>query len=154
MAMEGICQIKSYKMTRDIRPSFSFRNVNISSALVLPDKDQDVELFTTMYPEKISTASVSKIWYTFSISSFLKDTSISHCAGSISVTLAGARRAGTVAIDATGYDTWTMGRWYAKLASEGLRFGSNFQSLISIRTDKYKSRPDALSTCSLYCRRP
>ena len=152
MGMEAISQIKRYHSAGAIKPSFSFRNVNISSALVIQDGDQDTELFTMMYPEKISTTSASGIWYTFSISSVQSGISVSHCSGSISVTLSPVKQIGSSFVDAADYDRWTMGRWYEKLADEGLRFGSRFQTLTSMKTKKDRIQPEALSTCLLYQR--
>lgn len=57
-------------------------------------------------------------------------------------------------MDAADYDEWTMGRWYEKLANEGLRFGPTFQTLTSMKTEKEKMQPGALSTCRLYQRVP
>lgn len=154
MGMEAISQIKRYHSALAIKPSFSFRNVSISSALVIQDGDQDTELFTMMYPEKISTTSASEIWYTFSISSVQNGVSVSHCSGSISVTLSPVEQIGSSFIDAENYDKWTMGRWYEKLANEGLRFGPMFQTLTSMKTEKERMQPEALSTCTLYQRVP
>lgn len=152
MGMEAVSQIKRYHSAQAIKPSFSFRNVNISTALVIQDGDQDTELFTMMYPEKISTTSASGIWYTFYISSVQSGISVSHCSGSISVTLSPIKQIGSSFVDAADYDKWTMGRWYEKLANEGLRFGPTFQTLTSMKTEKERIQPEALSTCRLYQR--
>ena len=152
--MEAISQLKGLNPAQQAKPSFSFRNVNISSALVVHDGEEDTELFTMMYPEKISTASSSGIWYTFSISSFQSGISVSHCNGSVSVTLAAVDQAGSTFVDAADYDKWAMGRWYEKLADEGLRFGPTFQTLTSMKTEKQRAQPQALSTCRLYQRVP
>ena len=154
MAMEAVSRVKKYSPAQDNKPTFSFRSVNILSALVVQGGDQEIELFTTMYPEKISTASASGIWYTFMISSVSSGTAVSHCTGNISVTLSAASVAGTTFVDATGYDTWSMGRWYEKLASEGLCFGPTFQTLTSMRTEKSRTQPKALSTTKVYQRIP
>ncbi|KAF7504184.1 hypothetical protein GJ744_002603 [Endocarpon pusillum] len=154
MAMEAMAQIKGWRPEKNLRPSFTFRNVNISSALVVPNGDEETELFTMMYPEKISTASSSGIWYHFSISSFQKGTSVAHVAGSISAVASPQTVAGSTSVDATDYDTWTMGRWYEKLANEGLRFGPMFQTLTSMKTEKARIKPEALSTCKIFQRTP
>ena len=153
MAMEAITQIKSWYPDQEVEPVFTFRNVNISSALVIHVDNQDTELFTMMYAQKISTSSTSDIWYDFSISSFENGTSVSHCMGSISVKVPPLQSSGTQ-VDATGYDTWTMKRWYAKLADEGLCFGPAFQTLTSMKTDKARVKPEALSTTRLLQRVP
>ena len=152
MAIEAMSQIKGWRPDDEVKPSFTFRNVNISSALAIQDGDMDTELFTMMYPEKISTTSTSGIWYTFSISSVQSGVSVSHCVGNISVSLSPSQKTGDTVVDATNYDEWRMGRWYEKLASEGLRFGPTFQTLTSMKTDKARVTPEALSTSTL-CQR-
>lgn len=154
MAMEAVAQIKGWHTTTGIRPSFSFRNVNIISALAIPEGDQDTELFTLMYPAKIFTATSSGTWYNFSITSLQQGISVSHVAGSISATPSQPTLIGSAFVEASGYDEWTMGRWYEKLAEEGLRFGSSFQTLASMKTQKERIKPGALSTCTLLQRTP
>ncbi|KAI4237003.1 MAG: hypothetical protein LQ349_002190 [Xanthoria aureola] len=150
MAMEAILQIKGWQVAENSTCPFSFRNVNISSALVIPEGDQDTELFTLMYPAKISTASTSGTWYDFSVSSLQQGVSTSHVVGSISAAPSQPGLAGSAFVDASDYDEWTMARWYKKLAEEGLRFGPNFQTLTSMKTDKARLKPEAHSTCALF----
>ncbi|KAL8702745.1 MAG: hypothetical protein Q9201_004084 [Fulgogasparrea decipioides] len=154
MAMEAISQIKGWQLGESSRCSFSFRNVNISTALVVQEENQETELFTLMYPAKLSTASTSDTWYDFSISSVQRGNSVAHAAGSISAMASRPYLKGSAFVEATGYDRWTMGRWYEKLASEGLRFGPTFRTLTSMRTEKERVKPEALSTCTLYQRVP
>ena len=107
-----------------------------------------------VYEEKISTASTSTIWYTFSISSVQNGTSVSHCVGSVSVSLLSPPKIQGVTVDTVGYEKWSMNNWYEKLASEGLRFGSAFQNLTSMRTDSARIKPAAVSTTKLFQRVP
>ena len=151
--MEALVQIKLWKLDSGIEPVFTFRNVNISAALVVHEQVQDLELFTMVYPQKISTASTSDNWYDFSISSFENGSSVSHCVGSISVSVLPINLCGTV-VDAIDYDKWSMTRWYAKLAQEGLCFGRTFQSLTSMKTEKARLKSEALSTTKLFQRAP
>ena len=154
MAIEALWQIKQWHPDQNIKPTFTFRNVNISSALVVQHSDQELELFTTMHEQRISTASISGIWSDFSISSVQSGNSVSHCVGSVSVSLSSVATTGGIAFDATSYDKWTMGRWYEKLAKEGLCFGPAFQTLTSMKTDKARVKPKALSTSKLLQRVP
>ena len=153
MAMEAVIQIKFWEFDSGIEPVFTFRNVNISTALVVQEQVQDLELFTMVYPQKISTASTSDDWYDFSISSFENASSVSHCVGSISVNVLPIKTCGTV-VDAVDYEKWSMTRWYAKLAQEGLCFGRTFQSLTSMKTEKARTKSEALSTTKLFQRVP
>ena len=154
MAIEALWQIKQWHPDQDIKPTFTFRNVNISSALVVQHSDQELELFTTMHEQKISMSSTSGIWHDFSISSVQSGTSVSHCVGSISASISPVGKTGGTTVDATNYDKWTMGRWYEKLAKEGLCFGPAFQTLTSMKTDKARAKPEALSTSKLFQRVP
>ena len=150
MAMEAIVRIKRWQITENSTCSFSFRNVNISAALVIPEGDEDTELFTMMSPAKMSTASTSGTWYDFSVSSLQQGVSTSHIVGSISATPFRPDLAGSASVDPSHHDEWTMARWYEKLAEEGLRFGPSFQTLTSMKTDKARCKPEALSTCALF----
>ena len=154
MAIEAISQIKAVLPDQNAKPTFVFRNVNILSALVVSGVQQDVELFTTMYKEKISNTSTSDYWYDFSISSVQSDTSVVHCNGSIGLTQSAPVKDGRTFVDATGYDKWNMSRWYEKLAQEGLRFGPQFQTLTSMKTDKARIALEALSTNRIFQRVP
>ncbi|KAH0536611.1 Type I Iterative PKS [Glutinoglossum americanum] len=149
MAMEAVSQLKSLRKYPNATPSFTFRNVSIQSALVIRPDDNQSELFTTMYAEKISRTSTSGIWYDFSISSYQAGNSTQHCAGSVALELSASKMHGGIWVDAEGYDKWAMTRWYEKLADEGVRFGPAFQSLTSMKTDKARLRTDALSTTTL-----
>ncbi|KAI9789487.1 MAG: Type I Iterative PKS [Peltula sp. TS41687] len=149
MAMEAVSQIKNLRDQDNVRPTFTFRNVNIQAALVVTPDDNDSELFTTMHSEKISALSTSDTWYDFSISSWQAGNSVQHCTGSISLALTADDSQGGVSVDAADYDKWTMRRWYEKLAEGGLCFGSQFQSLTSMKTDKARVKPEALSTTTL-----
>ena len=151
MAMEAVVQIKAWQLDSGIEPVFTFRNVNILSALVVQEQAPETELFTMVYPQKISTASTSDSWYDLSISSFENGTSVQHCVGSISVSVP-PLKSGGIMVDATDYDEWSMTRWYAKLAQEGLCFGPNFQSLASMKTEKVRIKPEAFSTTKLFQR--
>ncbi len=65
-----------------------------------------------------------------------------------------SQKTGATTVDAIDYDKWTMGRWYEKLANEGLCFGPAFQTLTSMKTDKARVKPEALSTTKLIQRVP
>lgn len=149
MAMEAILQLKHIANRPDLKSMFTFRNVNIMAVLVVRMNEDDTEICTTMHASKLSTASVSDIWFDFSISSIRSGTPTQHCIGSINIELVPSIIPTTVNVDASNYQTWTMEKWYAQLESEGLCFGPHFQSLTSMQTDKERKRPDALSTTRL-----
>lgn len=158
MAVEAVSQIAGIKQQlkegqRDV--GFELRNVNITSALNIPDENdsaaKDLELHTTMAIRRISGANTSVDWHDFSISSFFwtSGQSTTHCTGSIRVT--GSRREGhstSVTVEnAEGFDLWSStSRWYTKWHEEGLCFGPQFQSLTTLRTDSARQRNEAIAT--------
>lgn len=149
MAIEAISQIKNLRDSPSALPSFTFRNVNIQSALVVRQEDNETELFTSIRAEQISTASTSNLWFNFTISSHHNGAPTQHCIGTIGLSLSSSNIPGIVRVDAQDYEKWKMGRWYEKLAVEGLCFGPAFQSLTSMKTDGARLKPEALSTTTL-----
>lgn len=158
MAIEAVSQItgvkKQLKETQDGgHIGFELRNVNISSALVVPEETdeaaKDLELHTTMSLRKISGANTSVDWHDFSISSFFwtSNQATVHCTGSIRVTRTRKEvdHTCTTVADAQGFDTWgSTNRWYTKWQQEGLCFGPQFRSLTSLRTDSARKRREAI----------
>ncbi|TGJ85565.1 hypothetical protein E0Z10_g3197 [Xylaria hypoxylon] len=157
MAVEAISQITGTrkKPSDGNHHGFELRNVNISSALNVPDENdsaaKDLELHTTMCPRKISGANRSIDWHDFSISSLFwtSDQATVHCTGSIRVTSDRKNIDNTyVSVEnAEGFDIWSStSRWYTKWHQEGLCFSSRFQSLTSLRTDSARKRREAIAT--------
>ncbi|KAI1377698.1 polyketide synthase-like protein [Hypoxylon crocopeplum] len=157
LAIEALSQVRGLKekLTAGQAMSFEGQNINISAPLVVYEEGdaeaQNTELHTTMSQRKISTANVSADWYDFSVSSWTSGQSTLHCMGSIRVAEpAMDSKQGTVLVtDTEGYDAWSMSRWYEKLREEGLCFGPQFQSLISLHTDGNRIRTDAIATTQL-----
>lgn len=130
---------------------FEFRNVNIGAALVVQDTSDGAEIHTTLSARKISTANKSTKWYDFSISSWDTGESTLHCSGSVRLLEKDTASSGSVTVqDINGYETWSMGRWYAKLSQEGLCFGPHLQSITSLSTDGSRVRTQAISTTKLF----
>lgn len=149
LAIEAISQVTGVKDKPLERVAFDFRNVNISAAFVIPEKNNDdLELHTTMSPRKLSTANNSVDWHEFSVSSWMADQTTVHCTGSIRLTEPRTEGGYNVS-NVDGFDAWSMGRWYSKWHEEGLCFGPHFQSLTSLRTDGERTRCEAISTARL-----
>ncbi|KAI2712011.1 hypothetical protein CBS147332_5647 [Penicillium roqueforti] len=140
MAIEAISQIKNLA---EADSSFVLRNVNIASALIVhADEHQQADLYTTVSPARISKASTSSTWYDFAISSWQAGAAVSHCTGCIRLD---RKSLPAITVDTAQYEQWSMGPWYSKLAEEGLVFGPTFQSLVSMKTDKKRINPAAVS---------
>lgn len=148
MAVEALCQSQDVNLSN--RPIFEFRNVNISSALVIADESSTAEIHTTLSRRKLSTAMHSTSWCEFGVSSWTAGGQATlHCAGSLRISSTDSMAATVNITDAQQFETWSMGPWYSQLAQEGLRFGPEFQSLTSLSTDSNRSRPEAISTTRL-----
>jgi hypothetical protein len=52
----------------------------------------------------------------------------------------------SVRVDDSDFDEFNMKPWYEKLTTEGLDFGLHFQTIKSLRTDKERATPHAVST--------
>ncbi|KAI0446147.1 putative polyketide synthase [Xylaria telfairii] len=150
MAMEAfgqICDIEHGKpKTCEL---FEFSNVNIRSALVVPDKlgleSEILELHTTMGPKKLSTATTSNFWYDFSVSSWKMGHAMVHCAGSIRLIQDTVWTPEPPLIEGMDkFELRPMAEWYDKMRKEGLCFGPQFQSLATLRNDGNRLRTDVV----------
>jgi acyl transferase domain-containing protein len=155
MAIEAITRLKKDEIDLGSRPKISFREVSISAALVLEETDNDLEMFTTIAPTKLTRSSASDRWYDFTISSVKGQRTNSHCSGSICIEKV-AEITPSVRVDDSNFDEFNMKPWYEKLATEGLDFGPHFQTIKSLRTDKDRVIPNAVSTTPMveYVARP
>lgn len=158
LAIEGLSQILDISQTQE-NVVFSFKNVNIPSALVVHDEDQaddaEAELHTTIAQSKISTANASATWYSFSISSWAAGQATVHCTGSLKADVSNSPES-PMGIDeivnvenTDGFDHWAMDKWYSKLNEEGLCFGPKFRTLLSLQTDSNRVRTEAISITQL-----
>lgn len=161
LAIEAVSQISGVKDKLPAQLAFEFRNVNINTALNIPDDERDVystakdlELHTTMSARKISNANSSADWHDFSVSSWLTGRATTHCTGSVRLTE--PRKDGTadkhssvMLRNTDDFDVWSTSRWYTKWHQEGLCFGPHFQSLSSLRTDGGRRRREAIGVTRL-----
>uniref|UniRef100_A0A8H7NCH8 Carrier domain-containing protein n=1 Tax=Bionectria ochroleuca TaxID=29856 RepID=A0A8H7NCH8_BIOOC len=153
LTIEAVCQVC------DITPStpgmaFEFLNVSIGTAMVVPEEtNSQIEIHTSLSARKLSTVNQSAIWYDFAVSSWDDGKPTLHCSGSIRLLAGNNLQApsDTVTVNNTqAYESWHMGKWYSKLAHEGLCFGEKFQSITGMRTDGNRRRPEAISTTKVF----
>ncbi|KAL2808917.1 polyketide synthase dehydratase-domain-containing protein [Aspergillus granulosus] len=125
MVIEAVSQIKGIIETD---ASFVLQNINIASALtVYADEHQQADLY------KLSL-----------LIGFLKRPLLA--AGTTLLSPHARMKARCpITVDTTGYEQWSMGPWYTELAEEGLIFGPAFQLLTSMKTDKTRVNPAAVS---------
>lgn len=149
MAMEAMLRLRQDRVQPENPPKINFRDVSISAALVVEEKDSTLEMFTTITPTKITRSSASEIWYDFTISSVKGGQSTSHCSGSIGMEGGDNVLVPSIRVNDSDYEEFNMKSWYEKLAAEGLEFGPHFQTIKSLRTDREKSCPHAVSTTTV-----
>ncbi|KAB2571603.1 Highly reducing polyketide synthase easB [Lasiodiplodia theobromae] len=153
-AIEALCQFKGLHAKQVLPGSaFEFRDVNILAAFVVnEDSNIDAEVHTSMHPRRLSTASVSDLWFDFSISSWVAGESTQHCVGSIRFDTPTQSAAGAASVtldDNSDFERQSMGPWYQQLAATGLRFGPSFQTISSLRTPRDRSTPTSVTTTTL-----
>ncbi|KAI1130710.1 polyketide synthase-like protein [Nemania abortiva] len=155
VAMEAMSQVYSRSLpSKSHRGSFNFQfhDVSINAALVLAESDaeadKNIELHTSLSPQKLSLTTSSSRWHEFSISSWSSGHAVLHCIGSIQITNRVAQCV-TIQRDSKSFETWSPRQWYDKLGELGLSYGPHFRSLVDISTDSLRSYSDAISTINL-----
>ena len=131
MAIEAVSQAMQLKLNSD--SAFEFRNVTIPNALVIPI-DATLELFTSIHPKRLSSATKSSEWWNFEVTSYQDDSSSTHAAGSIRVQKEAKQLLPQICFDAPLQKSNPF-NWYAKLARAGINFSSRFQTLQSVETN-------------------
>jgi acyl transferase domain-containing protein len=136
MAMVAASQI--YEEFPDALPilGHSLRNVNIKTALKIPEDQHGIEIIFSV--ELVDTATArAPTWASFSVSSVARasDQWTEHCTGLIKVDIASPVEADKIstAIESRAVDSRN---WYKTFASIGLGYGPTFQALSEIRADQ------------------
>jgi hypothetical protein len=114
----------------------SLRNVNIKTALKIPEDQHGIEIIFSV--ELVDTATArAPTWASFSVSSVARasDQWTEHCTGLIKVDIASPVEADKIstAIESRAVDSRN---WYKTFASIGLGYGPTFQALSEIRADQ------------------
>ncbi|KAB8235179.1 type I polyketide synthase [Aspergillus alliaceus] len=127
---------------------YTFRNVNIKSALRIPEDDDGIEIIFNMGPVDVTTPN-SPSWVSYTISSVARDSNewTEHCSGlvkvevSTSLILKGRLN--------TDLDTRfpDVRSWYKRFAAIGIGYGPTFQALSDIQADPNQNV--ALATVAL-----
>ncbi|KAI0444212.1 polyketide synthase-like protein [Xylaria telfairii] len=151
MAMEAMARIRATVHggleipPQDDDMMFLFENVNINSALVVPDEtsldSMAIELHTTMALRRLSAKTSSTKIYDFTISSWTSGKATIHCVGSIKLSNSSFEQ--TVMSDSINdYRDFGMDIWYDKYDDEGMLFGPYFRTLNGVRADRKQLRSE------------
>ena len=131
MAIEAVSQALQVKLNST--SAFEFRNVTIPSALILP-LDTTLEVFTSIQPKRLSSATKSSEWWNFEVTSYQDDSSSTNASGSIRVQKEVGQLLPQICFDTPLHKSNPLS-WYAKLARAGINFSSRFQTLQTVETN-------------------
>ena len=138
MAMEAISQ--TIDTARTNASTFSLRNTNFLAALTLAP-ETETEVFTTLRPKPLSSATKSKEWSDFEIVSYKDGYSTLHAAGSISLQSSQEPALPMLPFLDRGSTITAARPWYNRFAKAGLNFGPDFQSLKNVSVPTRSNGP-------------
>ncbi|KAM7211474.1 hypothetical protein V8F06_013126 [Rhypophila decipiens] len=154
---EGQVQVHELRPRPGVE-AVEFRDVKISSALVIPDdgegwnQGERIELHTQISRRMLSASTFSDHWYDFTISSLIwtgasASGSTLHCAGRIRST---PRTTGltkvtslqnALSMDMKDWATWPENAgWYDEMEQEGLCYGPSFRVIKKVQSPRTKTR--------------
>ena len=131
MAIEAVSQ--AIQLALNSTSAFEFRHVTLPSALALPT-DTTLEIFTSIHPKQLSSATKSSEWWNFEVTSYRDDSSSAHASGSIRVQREADQLLPKICYDAPTKESNPFS-WYAKFARAGINFSSEFQTLQTVKTN-------------------
>ena len=114
---------------------YSLRNLDIKTALRLPEDDYGVEIIFSMQLVDTATAK-SPAWASFAISSVTRDSNnwTEHCAGLVRVEVSEPAKPYKMSTDLDSKFP-DLSSWYRKFEAIGIGYGPTFQPLSEIRAD-------------------
>ena len=130
MAIEAVSQAIRLKLNS--ASAFEFRHVTLPAALALP-ADTTLEIFTSIHPKQLSSATKSSEWWNFEVTSYQNDSSSTHATGSLRVQKEASQLLPQICYDAPTKASSPLS-WYARFARAGINFSSRFQTLQTVET--------------------
>lgn len=150
MAIEALTQALGKKQTDGL--SYELRNVSIMTALTLSSQDNMVpaEIFTTLRKRSVSPTVKSRKWWEFEIVSVKDGISSTHVLGSIAIHEPLAPLAAAVNLNEALGEPSAVRNWYQKMRDEGLNFGTQFQTMKSLRVPRDRTDRWAISEIDVH----
>ncbi|KAL6720901.1 hypothetical protein ACLMJK_002826 [Lecanora helva] len=131
MAIEALYQTHEAEAGAKTLESITLRDVDIKTALVIPDDTDGVETILSL-----QTPADRSRWYSFAIESLANGNWTLHCEGKISATHK-SMEIDSIPVDESRLTQRGSGkRWYDAFARIGFYYGKAFQQLRSVRTDR------------------
>ena len=110
------------------------RDINISTALVIPETDDGVEIQLRLQENLKSTA--TSVWYTFAVESIASDRWTLHCEGSIAAHRSSRPRDSSSPVDVSKMTQRVSSKkWYDAFHRVGFQYQGSFQPLHQITTN-------------------
>ena len=137
MAMQGLYQVMDIERPQKLK-KISLRNFNVIKALALSsdDDNQMTEIFTTLRPLRISGTTQSDSWHEFEVSTYEDGRYTIHATGIISASLREEKSLPKISLEGIDLHELAVRNWYDKFATIGLNFGSHFQTMKIVETDR------------------
>ena len=129
MAIEALRQV--YETEGQPINGVTLRDVNIKTALVIPDNNDGVETIL-----RLQKATDRSHWHLFAVESLTDGVWIVHCEGRISATHQPIIPRTTPVTESALTQRVSGKRWYNAFDSVGFYYGKTFQQLQSVRTDR------------------
>nr|XP_036579356.1 polyketide synthase [Colletotrichum truncatum]KAF6786903.1 polyketide synthase [Colletotrichum truncatum] len=124
---------------------YSLRNVDIKTALKIPEDQYGIEIMLSLELTDTETAK-KPAWATFSVSSVARDSDqwTEHCTGQVMVDVSNDCLHDKMRVSDTEESRAVNTQaWYKKFASIGLGYGTAFQALSNIRADPMENLASA-----------
>ncbi|KKK26873.1 putative polyketide synthase, partial [Aspergillus rambellii] len=122
------------------------RDVDISTALVIPETDTGVEIILRLeqqQQQQLLTGDNSTSWYAFSVESLSEGKWVSHSRGKISAGPEVTDKYEHPVIPSLLTQRVSGKRWYEALRRVGFQYGPTFQQLGQVRTDRRYQHAEA-----------
>lgn len=129
IAIEALRQVEETEGR--IIEGVTLRDVEIKSALVVPDSNDGVETVLSL-----SKPTNGSSWYTFSVESLAESTWTVHCRGRLSASHKRTGLVDTPVAESALTQRVSAARWYKSFDRVGFYYGKTFQQLHFARTDR------------------
>ena len=129
-ALRQVCEVRGFQID-----GVMLRDINISTALVIPETDDGVEIQLRLQESLKSTA--TSAWYSFAVESVVNDRWTLHCEGSIAACQSSRLRDPSSPVDISKLTQRVSCRkWYDAFHRVGFQYQGSFQPLDQIRTNQ------------------
>lgn len=129
-ALRQVCEIRGFEVDGVV-----LRDINISTALIIPETDDGVEIQLRLQENLKSTS--TSTWYSFAVESIVNDRWTLHCEGSVAACQSSDLRDPSSPVDVSKLtQRASRKKWYDAFHRVGFQYQGSFQPLHQIRTNQ------------------